>query len=191
MPVVKKKVPLKKVPRRSTKTRYTEKQRADFLTLASKEGIATAIKKLGYPARDTAESWVEKYDVQVPRTPLALAATAMKSWYGITEQRIAAQAALDASYERLTEGEPVLDEDGTHIGFRPLGAREIGALASAVQRAIQTLNLVEGKATEIIESHADTAPELMSVIDKYREENAEKVRHLRLVKGEGAQEVAS
>lgn len=126
----------------SAKKEYTEEERQAFLELAKEKGKARAIRELGYPTFPTAAKWAKQYGVELPLNELSLFANDMKQYYGIEEKLYAVQLLIDRTVE-LLNSEEVLDAD------------QIKKAGEALKRAIETTNLIEGKATSITQSNND------------------------------------
>jgi hypothetical protein len=118
---------------------YTEEQKATFLDYAKDMGIAKAIRELGYPTFPTARKWGEQYGVELPLNQLSQMANGIKVFYGSEEKLYVAQLLIDRIQEELMN-----DENKT--------GDELKKLSDALKRAIETIQLVEGKATQITQS---------------------------------------
>lgn len=117
------------------KNTYSEEEIQVFLNLAKEEGIAKAIRTLGYPTFPTAKQWGIRYGVELPLNSLSQYANGMKQLYSHEEKLYLAQLLMDRIEEAL--GQDVLNAD------------ELKKLGEATKRAVETMNLVEGKATSI------------------------------------------
>lgn len=114
---------------------YTEDQRNEFVELAAIKGIEPARKELGFPGSwTTGKKWCDAAGVEIPLDALATRARAHYTFYTDVEKYLAAQALLNALYEKI-------ESDSN------MNAQELNQLANAVQRAIQTLQLLDGEAT--------------------------------------------
>ncbi len=116
--------------------KYTEQQKQEFLELAKEVGIARTIRELGYPSFPMAKRWAIQYSVEVPLNELSQYANDMKNYYSAEEKLYACQLQLD----RIVES---LNTPGSK------GAEELKKLSEALKRTIETMNLIEGKATNI------------------------------------------
>lgn len=119
--------------------KYTEDQITEFLTLAQEVGIARAIRELGYPSFPMAKRWAVARDVTLPLNELSQYANDMRNYYSAEEKLYACQLQLDRIVEALNA--PGKKE-----------ADELKKLSEALKRTVETMNLIEGKATNINES---------------------------------------
>jgi hypothetical protein len=126
----------------SEKKEYTEEERIAFLERAKEVGKARAIRELGYPTFPTAAKWAKQYGVELPLNELSLFANELKQFYGYEEKLYAVQLLIDRTVELLNSPE-ALDAD------------QIKKAGEALKRAIETSNLVEGKATSITQANND------------------------------------
>lgn len=144
-------------------SQFTEEQITDFIEIASEQGISPAMRNLGYPkSYHTARKWFEQRNVEVPSLDsLAKMAKDMGIFYTDKEKIVAAQAVLDRCYESLIED--TLDADA------------LNKLSNAVHRAIQTINLIEGKSTNISESISKDGTDLAltDMLNEARMRNSE------------------
>lgn len=123
------------------KTVYTEKQKIEFLELAKEMGIARAKRELGYPTFPTAKTWAKQYGVELPLNELSQYSNDMKSFYSHEEKLYSCQLTLDRIVEVLTTNDDLSPDDLKKLG-------------EAQKRVIETMNLIEGKATHINESRS-------------------------------------
>lgn len=118
---------------------YDEEMIIDFITHAQEMGISPAMRMLNYPnSYHTAKKWFEQRAIELPNVnTLAKMAVDTRVFYSDKEKLLAAQQVLDRCVETLMED--TLDAD------------QLNKLANAVHKAIQTINLIEGKSTAISE----------------------------------------
>ena len=137
-------------------SKFTEEQITEFINVAQEIGIGPAIRTVGYPGSyHTAKKWFEQRSVDLPTIDtLAKMAVDMRVFYTDKEKVIAAQAVLDRCVETLMED--ALDAD------------QLNKLANAVHKAIQTINLIEGKSTNISENRQKDGQDL-AIIDLLNE----------------------
>ena len=142
---------------------FTEEQVAEFIETANEMGIGPAMRLLGYPkSYHTAKKFYVQRNIDMPTAnTLAVMAKQLDIFYNDKEKVLAAQAVLDRSIEKLYE-EDLLAED-------------INKLSTAIHKAIQTINLIEGKSTNINENRSKDGSDL-AIIDilneaKVRNEN--------------------
>jgi hypothetical protein len=137
-------------------SQYTEEQITDFIAIAQEMGLGPAIRTVGYPGSyHTAKKWFEQRNIDLPTVDtLAKMAVDLRVFYSEKEKLIAAQAVLDRCVESLME--ETLDPD------------QLNKLANAVHKAIQTINLIEGKSTAINENRQKDGQDL-AIIDLLNE----------------------
>jgi outer membrane protein assembly factor BamD (BamD/ComL family) len=135
---------------------FTEEQIETFIEHSQEMGISPAIRYLGYPkSYHTAKKWFEQRSLEMPTMDtLAKMAVDTRAFYTEKEKLIAAQAVLDRCVETLMED--TLDAD------------QLNKLANAVHKAIQTINLIEGKSTVINENRQKDGQDL-AIIDLLNE----------------------
>ncbi|NDB33155.1 MAG: hypothetical protein EB150_10455 [Nitrososphaeria archaeon] len=138
---------------------YTEEQITEFIANAQEMGIGPTLRYLGFPkSYHTAKKWFVERNIELPTIDtLAQMATGLRVFYSDKEKLIAAQAVLDRCVEALMED--ALDSDG------------LNKLANAVHKAIQTINLIEGKSTVINENRQKDGQDL-AIIDLLNEAKA-------------------
>ena len=138
---------------------FTEEQITEFIEVAQETGISPAIRNMGYPkSYHTAKKWFEQRNIELPNLDtLAKMAVDMRVFYSDKEKVLAAQAVLDRCVETLMEN--TLDAD------------QLNKLANAVHKAIQTINLIEGKSTNINEQRNKDNTDL-AIVDLLNEAKA-------------------
>jgi hypothetical protein len=138
---------------------FTEEQITEFIETAQEMGIGPSIRYLGYPkSYHTAKKWFVMRGLELPTLDtLAKMAGDLKVFYSDKEKIIAAQAVLDRCVEALME--QTLDSDA------------LNKLANAVHKAIQTINLIEGKSTIINENRSKDGTDL-AIVDLLNEAKA-------------------
>lgn len=149
---------------------FTEEQITEFISNAQEMGIGPAMRYLGFPkSYHTAKKWFVDRGLDMPTVDtLAKMAAGLKVFYSDKEKLIAAQAVLDRCVESLMQD--TLDSDG------------LNKLANAVHKAIQTINLIEGKSTHINEQRNKDGQDL-AIIDLLNEAKArnEKIKNSGLI----------
>lgn len=140
-------------------SQFTDDKINNFIEVAQEMGISPAIRTLGYPkSYHTAKKWFEQRGVELPNLDsLAKMAVEMRVFYSDKEKVLAAQAVLDRCVETLMEDN--------------LDADQLNKLANAVHKAIQTINLIEGKSTNINENRQKDGQDL-AIIDLLNEAKA-------------------
>jgi hypothetical protein len=138
---------------------FTEEQISEYISNAQEMGIGPAMRYLGYPkSYHTAKKWFVERNIEMPvPDTLAKMAGELGVFYSDKEKLIAAQAVLDRCVESLMQD--TLDSDG------------LNKLANAVHKAIQTINLIEGKSTVINEQRNKDGQDL-AIIDLLNEAKA-------------------
>lgn len=138
---------------------FTEDQKTEFIQTAQEMGIGPTIRYLGFPkSYHTAKKWFDERGVDLPTLDtLAKMAGDLRVFYSDKEKIIAAQAVLDRCIESLMQDS--LDADA------------LNKLANAVHKAIQTINLIEGKSTIINEQRNKDGQDL-AIIDLLNEAKA-------------------
>jgi hypothetical protein len=135
---------------------YTEEMITEFIDMANEMGIGPAMRTLGYPkSYHTAKKFYVQRNIDMPTAnTLAVMAKQLDIFYSDKEKVLAAQAVLDRSIEKLYE-EDLLAED-------------INKLSTAIHKAIQTINLIEGKSTNINENRSKDGSDL-AIVDMLNE----------------------
>lgn len=138
---------------------FEEEQITEFINNAQEMGIGPTMRYLGYPkSYHTAKKWFVNRGLEMPTIDtLAKMAGNLGVFYSDKEKIIAAQAVLDRCVESLMQD--TLDSDG------------LNKLANAVHKAIQTINLIEGKSTIINEQRNKDSQDL-AIIDLLNEAKA-------------------
>lgn len=138
---------------------YSESQKREFIQTAKEMGIAPAKRLLKYPGTyNTAVSWFAEFNEERPTIDsLMHAALELKQFYGDNEKKLAAQLLIDRLVEKLYDDK--------------LDADDIYKLGNALNKAIQTFNLIEGKSTNITESRQKDGTDL-AVMDMLNEAKA-------------------
>lgn len=118
---------------------YSERQVEEFIELAQMKGIGPAVRELGYPSTPMAYKWFRDRGEDIPSIDsLATRAVHFKLFYGDNEKKFAAQKNIERIVEALEEAD--------------LDAKDINLLSNALHKAVQTFNLIDGKATNVTES---------------------------------------
>jgi hypothetical protein len=138
---------------------FTEEQVTNFIELAQEMGIGPAMRYLGYPkSYHTAKKFFMQRNIDMPTAnTLAVMAKQLDIFYSDKEKVLAAQAVIDRSVEKLYEEDLLADD--------------INKLSSSIHKAIQTINLIEGKSTNINENRSKDGSDL-AIIDMLNEAKA-------------------
>jgi hypothetical protein len=135
---------------------FTEEMVTEFIELAQEMGIGPAMRNLGYPkSYHTAKKFFVQRNIEMPTAnTLAVISKQLDIFYTDRDKIVAAQAVIDRTVEKLYE-EDLLAED-------------INKLSTALHKAIQTINLIEGKSTNINENRSKDGSDL-AIIDMLNE----------------------
>lgn len=135
---------------------YTEEQITEFIAIAQEMGIGPAMRHLSYPkSYHTAKKFFVQRNIDMPTAnSLAVMSKQLDIFYTDKEKVLAAQAVIDRTVEKLYEDD-LLSED-------------INKLSNALHKAIQTINLIEGKSTNINENRSKDGSDL-AIIDMLNE----------------------
>lgn len=127
---------------------YSERQVEEFIELAKMKGIGPAVREIGYPSVAQAYAWFKKAGEDVPSIDsIATKAVHMKLFYADNEKKYAAQRNIERIVEALEEAD--------------LDAKDINLLSNALHKAIQTFNLIDGKATNVNETVTKNGDDLV------------------------------
>jgi hypothetical protein len=140
-------------------SQFTEEQITEFIEMAAEMGIGPAMRALGYPlSYHTAKKWHVQRNIDMPTSnSLAVIAKQLDIFYSDKEKILAAQAVIDRSVEALYQD--------------TLSSDDINKLSNALHKAIQTINLIEGKSTNINENRSKDGQDL-AIIDMLNEAKA-------------------
>ena len=135
---------------------YTEEMVTEFIDMANEMGIGPAMRYLGYPkSYHTAKKFYLQRNLDMPSAnTLAVMSKQLDIFYKDKDKIIAAQAVIDRAVEKLYEDD-LLSED-------------INKLSNAIHKAIQTINLIEGKSTNINENRSKDGTDL-AIVDLLNE----------------------
>lgn len=129
-------------------SQFDDNMKDEFIRQAQEMGIGPAMRSLGYPkSYHTSKKWFNEKNIDLPSPDtLAQMAANLGAFYTDKEKIIAAQAVLDRCVESLMEDS--------------LDADQLNKLSNAVHKAIQTINLIEGKSTAISENRSKDGTDL-------------------------------
>ena len=135
---------------------FTDEQITEFIEMAAEMGIGPTMRTLGYPkSYHTAKKWHIQRNIEMPTAnSLAIMAKNLDIFYTDKEKILAAQAVIDRSVEALYQDDLISDD--------------ISKLSNALHKAIQTINLIEGKSTNINENRSKDGSDL-AIIDMLNE----------------------
>ena len=135
---------------------FTDEQIDEFINMAAEMGIGPTMRTLGYPkSYHTAKKWHIQRGIEMPTSnSLAIMAKNLDIFYTDKEKILAAQAIIDRSVEALYQDELTSDD--------------INKLSNSLHKAIQTINLIEGKSTNINENRSKDGSDL-AIVDMLNE----------------------
>ena len=135
---------------------FTDEQITEFIETANEMGVGPAMRTLGYPkSYHTAKKFYMQRNVDMPTAnTLAVMSKQLDIFYTDKEKVLAAQAVIDRTVEALYEDDLVSDD--------------IAKLSNALHKAIQTINLIEGKSTNINENRSKDGSDL-AIVDMLNE----------------------
>lgn len=138
---------------------YSDNQVREFIDTAKEIGISPAMRQLNYPASwATARKWFEQAGEELPTVDSLMAKAAeLRLFYGDKEKKLVAMASLDRIMEKLQQD--------------ALTADDLNKLANALNKIVQTFNLIDGKATSVTESRQKDGTDL-AIIDMLNEAKA-------------------
>jgi hypothetical protein len=138
---------------------FTEEQISEFIETANEMGIGPAMRYLSYPkSYHTAKKFYMQRNLDMPTAnTLAIMTKNIDIFYKDNEKVLAAQAVIDRSVEKLYEDDLLADD--------------INKLSNAIHKAIQTINLIEGKSTNINENRSKDGTDL-AIVDMLNEAKA-------------------
>lgn len=115
--------------------KYTDTEKRDYLDIASQVGHSRARRELGYPnSWSTANLWAKEYGVEIALDELKAKSAAFNQWYGTEEQLIAMQEAIARGSEYINTKDDLTPD-------------EYKKTVEGMKRAIETMQLLQGKAT--------------------------------------------
>jgi hypothetical protein len=135
---------------------FTEEQVSEFIECANEMGIGPAMRYLSYPkSYHTAKKFYMQRNIEMPTAnTLAVMSKQLDVFYRDKEKVLAAQAVIDRTVEALYED--------------ALTSDDISKLSNALHKAIQTINLIEGKSTNINENRSKDGSDL-AIVDMLNE----------------------
>ena len=145
---------------------FTEEQVSEFIECANEMGIGPAMRYLGYPkSYHTSKKFYMQRNIAMPTAnTLAVMSKQLDIFYTDKEKVLAAQAVIDRTVEALYED--------------TLASDDISKLSNALHKAIQTINLIEGKSTNINENRSKDGSDL-AIVDMLNEAKmrSESIKH--------------
>lgn len=132
---------------------YSEREVEDILETSRMYGIAPAIRELKSegrkaPSYPTIVKWFKDRGEEIPAIDsIGQKAVHMKLFYGDNEKKYAAQRLMERIVEKLEEGD--------------LDAKDVNLLSNSLHKAVQTFNLIDGKATNVNETVTKNGDDLV------------------------------
>ncbi|MFC9001111.1 hypothetical protein ACFT7U_36170 [Streptomyces rochei] len=115
--------------------KYTEEEKLAYLEKASEIGHSRARRELGYPnSWSTANLWAKDYNVTIAVDELKQKSAAFNDWYSTEEQLIAMQEVISRGREYINDKADLTPD-------------EFKKTVEGMKRAIETMQLLQGKAT--------------------------------------------
>ena len=138
---------------------YTEEQITQFVTMAADKGISFTVRELGYPTWATGQYWMENRGVKPGNSLISTMAATHNQFYTIQERLIPARMIMDNIAKQLQEG-------------GPMTAKDTLDLTNAYKKAVETVQLLEGKATSITENVTQD-DNMRKLLEEMNKKNAE------------------
>lgn len=115
--------------------KYTNEEKQEYLELASEIGHSRAMRELGFPKHwNTANTWAKEHGVTIALDELKQKASDFNQWYQTEDLLITMQEAIARGREFILE-----DRDLNADGYKKT--------VEGMKRAIETMQLLQGKAT--------------------------------------------
>jgi len=128
--------------------RYSNEEQEAFIEVAKTEGISRAIRELGYPnSWATGNRWFEARGIEAPI---------------ISEVKAMANAMKEAFNEKskIAIGEQGLERVMEMLNSDNLTADDIKKISESYMKFVNTMNLIEGKSTDIVENRSHFTEDL-------------------------------
>ena len=148
--------------------RYDQEAKDKFIELALEIGVAPAVDQLGYPSLRQSYDWVRDAGVKIEVDYLRQRSRNFREFYSTQEKLTLANDMVRAISHKLR----VSEVTGEFIDTR-LTPQDIGRLATAYERAVKIVELLEGRPTDITENVTvgGLDAELRALIDETKREN--------------------
>lgn len=128
---------------------YSEEEITTFIEHAQELGIGRARRELGYPKSwITGRKWCDARGVDVSLDEVMSKAAATQKWYQNEEKLLVCQEGLERIHEQLLGGDLTPDD--------------IKKLSDASKRFVETMNLIEGRATSISRDESGAGDDLFN-----------------------------
>lgn len=142
---------------------YSEEEQSKFVELAQEIGLTPAMRELGYPKSwATASKWAEQRGVEITVDTLKQHAKEFDIYYNAKDKLLVCQEGLRRIYEDL-------------INETFISADDKKKLADATKRFVETMQLVEGKATEIKQDNSANDNVFSELLKEFEADSAHKI----------------
>lgn len=156
---------------------YTDDERYAYVELARVVGLNEACRRLGYPSSGAASNWMKQFGVKPPPdSALMRRAREVKEVFGKHEKMVLLHELLEAVYVLIDPANPRLDAEGNPKPWMP---NDLKRMADTAAKVIQSMELLEGRATERQEIVDPTDVELRNLIEQFRGKNDAAIQELR------------
>lgn len=137
---------------------YTDEQKAEFCELAQYVGIGAAIRELGYPTYTAAAYWMEQRGVKAKKVDIMAKARQFHAYYHVEDMLKVVDEAMNVVTELYSKCET---------------ADDANKLANAVSKLVTSRQLLEGKASSIVDKRETTQTdlEIMQLLNEQRMQN--------------------
>lgn len=149
----------KKARRFTPRIEYSEQDIDNFIETAEELGITRAIRELGYPSWPTAQKWCKKRNVTPPKSITQALATLNNQTYSLEDKLSVANDLIDRYKEMLTT--------------KDLDAMELKRITEGYKLAMETYNLILGKATQITQKADAMDNDYVDLLEQMKQTNAE------------------
>lgn len=140
---------------------YSLEAITEFITMAQEIGIHKTMQELEYPkSAMTAYKWFDQRGIERPNPLVKTLANANKNAYTIAEKLQAGYLLLERISDMLTATDP-------------LDTASIKQLSESYKKTIETIQLLEGKATNISQTNDSFDTNYQSLLDQMEQKNAE------------------
>lgn len=140
---------------------YELEQITEFITMAQEIGIHHTMQELGYPkSAMTAYKWFDQRGIKRPNPLVKTLAKITDNTYTIAEKLQTGYLLLERISDMLTAADP-------------LDTANIKQLSESYKKTIETIQLLEGKATNISQTNDSFDSNYQSLLDQMEAKNAE------------------
>ena len=137
---------------------YDEDKITTFIELAQETGIGPAMRELGYPKQwVTANKWFEQRGIDRPKS--------------LTQQMAAVSKQLYTTEDKLVAGYALIDRINEQLAANDIDTMQLKQLAETFKKTIETIQILEGKATAITQTNDKFDATYQELIDKMEAKN--------------------